>query len=109
MKYTYKINKKTGGGEWLDEDGKLRRFGSNIDPSQPFLQRVGQRGWPLLCEASGVHPNQVQEYQKLMSDGGVPTDFTRDGRAIYTSRSHRAKALRLRGMVDKDGGYSDPT
>ncbi len=109
MKYTYKINKKTGNGEWFDEDGKRRRFRSNLKPGQPFSQRVGQRGWPMECEASGCHPSQVQEFQKMMADGGVPTDFTDDGRAIYRDRSHRAKALRLRGIFDKDAGYSDPT
>ena len=103
------LSRTTGEMEWFDEKGNsceppADKLIEGDVPSQSF----GKAGWPMKCEASGCHREQIGEFTKMMSDAGCPTDFTSDGRAIYTSRSHRAKALRVRGMFDKNAGYSDP-
>ncbi len=64
-------------------------------------------GWPMKCEASGVHPSQIAENQQFLRNHGVPTQFTPDGRAIYENRSHRARALKALGIHDKSGGYAE--
>jgi hypothetical protein len=63
--------------------------------------------WPMKSDAAGVHPDQIPEaYAKSVKDG-VPTQFTKDGQAIFTSRGHRARYIKTIGMIDRDGGYSD--
>ena len=108
MKYTAKINKRTGKLEWVDPDGKPCKPPRGMPKSDRPITHHKPTGWPLECEASGCHRSQVPAFEKMMFDAGVPTDFTPDGRAIYQSRSHRDKALRVRGIFDKDAGYSDP-
>ena len=57
--------------------------------------------WPMTCYASGVEPEKAGELRKYLRDRGVPTDVTPDGDPIYRSNSHRKKALKVRGLVDK--------
>lgn len=64
-------------------------------------------GWPMQCDASGVHPSQIRENIEYLRAAGVPTQFTPDGRAIYENRSHRAKALKALGLNDRSGGYME--
>ena len=111
MRYTSKYDKETGELQWFDPDGEL----CELPPVSEYMKKHRNSGnyhkntgWPMECEASGCHRTQVQEMQQMLSDAGCPTEFTRDGRAIYTSQSHRAKSLRIRGIFDKDAGYSDP-
>ena len=103
------LNRETREMEWFDEKGKPCTPPSDkLNEGDVPYQSFGKAGWPLKCEASGCHRSQVPEFEKMMYQAGVPTDFTKDGRAIYRDRSHRAKALRVRGMFDKDAGYADP-
>ena len=70
---------------------------------------VGTPGaWPLLSDAAGVAEHQIQEAAQHSRRIGIPTDFTPDGRAIFTSRSHRKKYCEAIGLYDRSGGYSDP-
>jgi len=39
---------------------------------------------------------------------GVPTDYTRDGCPIFTSRAHRKRYCEAHGYFDRNGGYGDP-
>jgi len=64
--------------------------------------------YPMCCESSGVNPSQIKEVEAHLRERGVPTHFTKDGRAIYESATHRRKALEARGFYDRNGGYSDP-
>jgi hypothetical protein len=66
-----------------------------------------KRGWPLLSEGAAVHPTQVQEAQDSAARKGVPTEFTKDGRAVFRNRQHRKEYLRAYGFHDRDGGYGD--
>lgn len=72
---------------------------------QPRLYR-GQ--WPLASDALGVHPAQIAEARAMAEKHGVPTEFTRDGRAILRDAKHRRRYARLRGYHDLNAGYSDP-
>ena len=61
------------------------------------------KGWPHEpCVASGVHPKQAQELRDGLRRAGVPTEVTRGGDPVYTSAVHRKKALKCRGMYDRN-------
>lgn len=58
--------------------------------------------------AAGTNPDYLREQMLVDSLLGVPTEYTADGDAIFRDRHHRREYLRLNGMYDRDGGYSDP-
>ena len=59
-------------------------------------------GWPMTCFASGVNANQAQELRDFLAKSGVPTEVTPDGDPIYRDAKHRRKALKARGLFDKN-------
>jgi len=64
--------------------------------------------WPKLCDASGVHPDQIPEAIQKAKRHGIDMEFHPDGRAKYTSRKHRKDYLRSIGLFDRSAGYGDP-
>jgi hypothetical protein len=58
-------------------------------------------GWPIECVASGVHADDAGKLKKHLADRGVPTHVTTDGNPVYRNASHRRKALKARGLMDK--------
>lgn len=58
-------------------------------------------GWPLECYASGVHPDQAGKLRDHLKSKGVPTEVTPEGDPIYRNATHRRKALKARGLIDK--------
>lgn len=62
---------------------------------------------PLESDALAVHPDQIAEAREDAARAGIPTDFTPDGRPMFTSRGHRARYCKHYGFFDRDGGYSD--
>lgn len=64
--------------------------------------------WPLLSDAAGVAVHQIPEAVEHSRRIGIPTDFTPDGRAIFTGRQHRKRYCEAIGLYDRSGGYSDP-
>ena len=59
-------------------------------------------GWPIECVASGVNATDAGKLRKFFKDRGCPTEVTRDGDPIYRDRAHRDRALRLRGLHDRN-------
>jgi len=68
---------------------------------------TGSGNWPMKSWAAGCNPNQVGEFTKASAERGVPTEFTKDGKAVFTSRGHRKKYLKAFGMHDRNAGYGD--
>ena len=62
---------------------------------------------PIESDGAGCHPSQVKEMQAHAAKQGVNTNYTKDGRAIFTSRQHRAAHLKAFNMHDRSGGYGD--
>jgi hypothetical protein len=60
-----------------------------------------QKGWPIECYASGVHPDQAHELRRYFREAGVPTDVTSNGNPVYRDHLHRRKALKCRNIVDR--------
>ena len=65
--------------------------------------RPSRAGWPLTCFASGVNANQAGELRDHFKKHGCPTEVTRNGDPVYTSHSHRKRALKCRGIYDRAG------
>ncbi|MCP4899993.1 MAG: hypothetical protein GY906_23745 [bacterium] len=63
---------------------------------------IRTRAWPMTCVSSGVQATQAGELRDHLRKRGCPTEVTRDGDPVYTSATHRKKALKVRGMVDKN-------
>ena len=64
--------------------------------------------WPMKSDAAGVAASQVKDAIEHSKKIGIPTDFTPDGRAIFTSAKHRKRYCEAVGLYDRNGGYSDP-
>ncbi len=69
------------------------------------LKKVG--GWPMKSIALAVHPKQVKEAIESARKRGVPTDFTSDGRPVFTDRAHYNAYMRAYHFYNRDAGYSD--
>ncbi len=63
--------------------------------------------WPILSEALGVHPEQVQEANQRNKAAGIAVEYNRKGQAVIPSRGERRKLMDLEGVHDRDGGYGD--
>ncbi len=82
--------------DYQTELSGLHGFMKGSDNSRP------NRPWPMQpCVASGVHADQGAELSEHLARRGCPTEV-KDGDPVYTSAAHRAKALKIRGFVDKN-------
>jgi hypothetical protein len=61
--------------------------------------------WPIECIGSGVNAGQASELRKLFEEKSFNCEVSSDGNPIYTSASHRRRALKLRGFCDKSSYY----
>ena len=84
------------------EDGDVNLV-ANRSFAAEGVKSASPRGWPMTCLGSGVNAAQAGDLRAELARKGVPTEVTRDGDPIYTSSSHRNKALKARGMFDKNG------
>jgi len=63
---------------------------------------------PVLSDAMGVHPNQIQGCVEDARKRGIEIEFAPDGRQVFRSRKARKEYCRSEGFHDNDGGYGDP-
>ena len=97
------------------QDGRGRiHLDGNVSALRDYAAERGamiperQNTWPMYSDAAGVHPDQIPQAMQVARERGVATDFTADGRAIFTSAKHRKDYCELYGLYDRNGGYSDP-
>jgi len=62
---------------------------------------------PIKSDALAVHPAQVKEAEADAKKKGVPVEFMKDGRPVFTSRSQRKRYMQIYGFFDRAGGYGD--
>lgn len=74
-------------------------------PAPAYTQRP--ENWPMASEALGCAEDQIAHFTEDAKKRGIPTQFTPDGRPIFTSPGHRRDYLRAYGYHDKNGGYSE--
>ena len=109
--YTYLSQRGNRHNRWFPPGAQPThiRVGRGVAVLQQICdtRRSGQT-WPLYSDAVGVHPDQVGEAWGHSRSQGVPTEFTADGRAIFTSARHRKQYCEAYGYFDRNGGYGDP-
>jgi len=64
--------------------------------------------WPMTSYAAGISAEEIPEFKKIDAAGGVPTEYSKDGDPVFTSKRHRRDYCKLHGMYDRNGGYGDP-
>lgn len=111
------IGKIRGHGDktswWIDgREVSQAEFEEHFPPACS-LESVGTCGSSLVgfkaihSDALGVHPKQITEARESAIKKGVPTEFDKKGRPIFTSRLHRKRYCEAYGYFDRDGGYGD--
>ena len=78
--------------------------------SQPVGVAVGayREDKPLESVALSCHPEQVEEFNdRAKREGLTGITYRPDGMCEVTSRKQRRDWMRVRGLHDQDGGYSD--
>ncbi len=129
MQYVYR-NEETGDLVSLEltitEKEAREKFGEIILDNGDLGKRdfsAEHGGFKDVCateirsDSLGCDPSQCDEYERDAVSRGVPTSFDRrTGQAIFADRNHRNRYMRsLRNpetgerIIDKDGGYGDPT
>ena len=100
---------------WKDSDG-VNRWHDHKQPAKEYPagvakdKRCGSNGWAtgLKSLGAGVHFSQVKEFRTdAKQHGFTGVEFSNDGECVFTSRGERARYLKHRGLVDRDGGYGD--
>jgi hypothetical protein len=87
------------------EDGQL---GERDVASEVAGHPVTSANYPMVSDAAGVHPDQTQEAYDHSVANGVPTQFTKDGSAVFESAGHRKRYCEAVGLYDRNAGYGDP-
>lgn len=53
-------------------------------------------------DSAGVHPDQVEEKMAENARRGISVEYTKDGRAKFTSQAHRRRYMKAYGLVDRN-------
>ncbi len=87
-----------------------------ICPSKPLHAGVPpatlmqtSAAWPLLSDSMGCDPTQIDHFQNDSIKRGVPTEFDKEGRAIFLSNAHKRDYAKAYGYPNRDGGYGQIT
>lgn len=101
----YKINgKKVTKKEWDAHKGVGFRFGGRA----PMGTVAYTDSDPLLSDGAGCMKSQVPEMRATIRKHNIKGVRVRDsGQLEITSRRGRRELLKVRGLCDADGGYSD--
>lgn len=84
----------TAPGDWLE--------------AAPMTANTYRAHDPLISEGLGCMRSQVPEMREVIRRHNIKGVSVRDsGQLEITSRRGRRELLKVRGLVDGDGGYSD--
>ena len=61
----------------------------------------GTTTWPQHSDALGVHPSQAEEARESAKRRGVPTDFDKAGRPVFTSAAHKRAYAKAYGFFSR--------
>jgi len=60
----------------------------------------------MHSDAMAVPVKRIAEHIELAKKHGVPTEFDKHGRPIFTSRDHQRRYAQIHGFVNKDDNWS---
>lgn len=73
-----------------------------------FVPNTYSQHDPLISEGLGCMKSQVPELRQVIKQHNIQGVAVKDsGQLEITSRRGRKELLKIRGLVDSDGGYSD--
>lgn len=104
MKVAYKINGRVVSRE------EFMRGAKGLEAGLPYCPNTYTTAKPLLSQSVGCMPREVEKFRKFYREAGLSAVEVRDdGRVAFTSRGDcgRRGLMKLRGLVDGDGGYGD--
>jgi len=86
-----------------DEDGYVEIDGCRLkrDIAADLVPRKVADLWPLVSDSVGVDPSQIREAMARDAKMGVPTQYTREGDAIWRSEGHRSAYIKAMGYQDR--------
>lgn len=84
---------------------KRELFAEDSLPGKRTRRQIAR--WPIVSQAAGIDPEDIPTEQNYLAQHGVKTEYTSEGCPIFRDRAHRREHLRLAGLYDRDGGYSD--
>ena len=70
---------------------------------------MSTNAWPMSSTALKIAKHQVKEYTEFCAKNGVPIEYDKRNRPIFTGQKHRRDYFRLVGVKDLDGSYGDNT
>jgi len=74
----------------------------------PMVSRAYGEARPLISDGIGCMKSQVPEMREVIQNRNIKGVRVLDnGQLEITSRRGRRELLRVRGLADADGGYSD--
>ena len=66
-------------------------------------------GWPMESDSMGVNPDQIASAMEADAKHGIHVEYNKEtGAAKYENAAQRKQHCESLGMVDRNGGYSDP-
>lgn len=70
---------------------------------------LGVGTYPMISDAMGVNPTQANQFNEVARKAGITgVHYDANGDCHLSCRSARRDWARLRGLCDRNGGYSDP-
>lgn len=101
-KHRLKLN-----GKWVTS-AEFHRGGPVGGAGVPAVTNTYSTAKPLVSEGVGCMKAQVPDMRAMLKEHNVQGVAVRDnGQLEITSRRGRKEVLKLRGLIDNDGGYSD--
>ena len=86
-----------GEAYWMDLTANIMSAGTSVK-SWNGVGRAPCGTWPRTSQAMGVADSQVPEMMEYDRKHGVPTDYTKDGDPILTSKGHEKSYMKLHGF-----------
>lgn len=100
---TYTIN-----GKEVSREEFVKNANSDWLAAPPMTANTYREHDPLISEGIGCMKSQVPEMRRVLKRHSIQGVVVRDnGQLEITSRRGRKELLKVRGLVDADGGYGD--
>ncbi len=73
------------------------------DPGDGAFGAPSSKGWPMVSDAMGVHPKQIDEARALdKKKGAPPTEYNKKGQPVFTSERHKRAFLKAHKVHDNN-------
>lgn len=110
MKQADRIEIKTDGTHYFldgkEVGKKAYRQRHPVPKGNGIFATSSTKGWPYTSTSIGCHPADRKKHMRQMAKLGVPTEYDKEGRAIFISRDHQRRFCQATGRVNYDDSWS---